>query len=206
MFCIVKFCNFAEFLETIRMESKENYIIPLKELPIGEHSYEFHLKDDYFQWIDTTEIHRGDVNVKIALRKSDHSTELKVFSKGVVFVPCDRCMEDVQVEVDSEDRLIIKFGDSYEEVDETLVTIPEIPGEIDLSWFMYEFIALNVPIRHVHPDGECVGSIAEHLDTYMTIERPNDAEVSEEEGTKEVDPRWAGLKDLLDNGFPGEKK
>lgn len=187
------------------MENNEKYIIPLRELPVGEHSFEFHLTDEYFQWIDTTNIHRGEVDVEIALRKSNHSSELKVYTKGHVFVPCDRCMEDVCVEVDSEDRLVVKFGDEYEEVDETLVVIPEIPGEIDLSWFMYEFIALNVPIRHVHPDGECVGSIAEHLDAYMTEERPEDAEVSEEEPTDEVDPRWAGLKDLLEKGFPGNK-
>ena len=36
-----------------------------------------------------------------------------------------------------------------------LVTVPENEGILDVSWFVYEFIVLALPIRHVHAPGKC---------------------------------------------------
>lgn len=180
-------------------ENKSNngeYIISLRELPEGTYEYDFLLTDDFFESIEATETQKGEVKVKVNLRKSEYSSEFKILSKGYVYVPCDRCMEDMKVDIDTEDKLVVKFGEEYEDVGDALIVIPELPGEIDLAWHIYEFIALNIPIRHVHPDGECVGSIANQLNNYLVEESPVENNESESE---EIDPRWAGLKKLLDD-------
>ncbi len=174
--------------------SKGEYVISLRELPEGTHEYNFLLTDEFFKSIEATETQKGEVDVSVSLKKSEHSSEFKFSFKGFVYVPCDRCMEDMKVDIDTEDKLIVKFGEEYEDEGDNLIVIPELPGDIDLSWHMYEFIALDIPIRHVHPEGECIGWVANELDKYLVEEGPTG-----DDANKEIDPRWAGLKELFND-------
>ncbi len=67
------------------------------------------------------------------------------------------CLDDMNLDVDTQSRLIVKFGKEYSEESDEIVIIPEEEGEINIAWFLYEFIALTIPIKHVHPTGECTG-------------------------------------------------
>ena len=72
----------------------------------------------------------------------------------------------------------------------------------------YEFIALNIPMKHVHAPGKCnkgmVGKLSKHLrisaddedDDDIAVELP-EGDISE--GPQEIDPRWNELKKILDN-------
>ncbi len=178
------------------MENETNFVIQLSALPEGTYSYDFLLDDSFFKRIEATEVQRGNVSMTVDLRKSQHATEIHFTANGKAYVPCDRCMEDVEVEVDAEEDLTVRFGEAYEEVDDSLIVIPEAPGEIDLSWYMYEVIALSIPIRHVHPDGECVGELAGKLKSYLIGEKEETAD------SDVIDSRWEGLKALKEKGFP----
>ncbi len=174
--------------------SKGKYIVSLRELSEGTYEYNFLLTDEFFESIEATETQKGEVNVKVSLRKTEHSSEFMFSFKGFVYVSCDRCMEDMRVNIDTEDKLVVKFGEEYEDEGDNLIVIPELPGEIDLSWHLYEFIALDIPIRHVHPEGECTGWVANELDKYLVEESPTGDGQNED-----IDPRWAGLKELLND-------
>ena len=178
------------------MESKDKYVIALSKLPLGTQTYSYRLDDAFFEFVDGPEIRKGNVSVDISLRKSAKSFELRFHSKGYVMIPCNRCMEDMKQEIETENELIVKFGDKHEEVDDTLVVVPEYPGEIDLSWYLYEFIALSIPIRHVHEKGGCSEMMEEQLMRYMTEERMDDDDETETE-SKGTDPRWDALRSLL---------
>ena len=62
---------------------------------------------------------------------------------------------------------MVKFGHEYAEEGDNLIVIPEEEGEINVAWFMYEFIALSVPMKHVHAPGKCnkamTGKLNKHL-------------------------------------------
>ncbi len=174
--------------------SKGKYIVSLRELSEGTYEYNFLLTDEFFESIEATETQKGEVNVKVSLRKTEHSSEFMFSFKGFVYVSCDRCMEDMRVNIDTEDKLVVKFGEEYEDEGDNLIVVPELPGEIDLSWHLYEFIALDIPIRHVHPEGECTGWVANELDKYLVEESPTGDGQNED-----IDPRWAGLKELLND-------
>lgn len=180
----------------MQMDKAETYIIPLKDLSLGNHEYDFLLEDEFFERIDAPEVKKGSVKVNVSLKKTSHSFEISFYSKGYVYVPCDRCLEDMKQEIETENQLVVKFGDAYEEVDETLIVVPEYPGEIDLSWYMYEFIALDIPMRHVHPEGECSEEMASKLRGYLREER---GEGEDENESGEIDPRWSGLQKLLED-------
>ena len=178
------------------MEKKETYVISLRELSVGTHEYEFHLDDSYFEELEATEVRRGSVDVKVSVKKGQHSSNLQFYSKGVVMIPCNRCLEDMEQEIETSNELVVKYGEEFEEVDDQLIVIPEYPGEIDLSWYMYEFIALNIPIQHVHPEGGCSEEMISQLNRYMTDYVSEEEE--KQENDQDVDPRWAALKGLLD--------
>ena len=51
-----------------------------------------------------------------------------------------------------------------------------------LFWYLYEMVALEIPIRHVHPEGECNAEVMNRL---------NGADKE-----RQTDPRWAALEQL----------
>ena len=77
-------------------------------------------------------------------------------------------------------------------------------GQIDLSWYLYEFVALHIPIRHVHPEGECDEETYQALRKHLSVMRGEGEEENESgdagnEAEKETDPRWDALKKIKDN-------
>ena len=50
----------------------------------------------------------------------------------------------MQQPIRTEQRLIVRFGHEYSEEDD-LIIVPEDDESFDISWFLYEFIQLNIP-------------------------------------------------------------
>ena len=169
---------------------------------------EFLLDNIYLAHIDGQEVQKGKVNVVLDVKKHTHSFEFTFHTSGIVFVPCDRCLDEMEIPVESEDKLTVKFGREYAEEGENLIVIPEEEGEINVAWFMYEFIALTVPMKHVHGPGKCNKSMTSKLSKHLrtTVDEPaedgfegNDEEAEAEGGEQAIDPRWNELKKILDN-------
>lgn len=173
--------------------------------------YEFVLDNLFFANIDGPEVQKGKINVVLTVKKTSHAFELNFQTEGMVWVPCDRCLDDMEQLISSTDKLIVKFGHEYAEEGENLIIIPEEEGEINIAWFMYEFIALSIPMKHVHPFGKCnkamSGKLSKHLrtnsdddemfvsDEYEEPAGDADSDIKDDS----TDPRWNELKKILDN-------
>ena len=183
------------------------YKIPLKTLAPGVHTYEYELDRKFFEAIDGEEVKKGNVNVILNVRRTSSSFELNFDIEGVIKVPCTRCLDDMKLEVDTESRLIVKFGSEYSEESDEIVIIPEVEGEINIAWFLYEFIALTIPIKHVHPRGECNGIVSSKFKKHQAVSADDeeddsddliddDSEPQEDEGSQQSDPRWDTLREI----------
>jgi len=181
------------------------YNISLKNLSFGVHAYAYELDRKFFEAIDGDEVRKGNVKVAVNVKRTSSTFEFDFELKGVVQVPCTRCLDDMDLAVDSRNRLIVKFGKEYAEESDEIVIIPEEEGEINIAWFLYEFIALTIPIKHVHPAGECNRAVSSKLrkhravskDEGETDEEPEDEEELTDEGDPQSgDPRWEALKGL----------
>ena len=137
------------------MGKADKYTISLKSLSEGTHSYEYTLDHTFFSEIDSPEIQNGDVNIGLMLRRTGDTFELHFDIKGHIVIPCDRCLDDMELPVETEDTLYVKFGEEYSEEGENLIVVPEAEGTINLAWYMYECIALTIPLKHTHPEGMC---------------------------------------------------
>ena len=169
-------------------------------------TYEYSLGDSFFASIEAPEVRKGDLKAVLKVKKGIATYALDFHIEGTVVVPCDRCLDDMEVEVVTADSLKVKLGAEYSE-EEDFIIVPEEDGFINVAWFMYEFIALSLPMKHTHAPGECneemMGTLSQHLrvmsEEEEELEDNWDEDTEEDTGDKEIDPRWNELKKILNN-------
>ena len=172
------------------MNSLESLKIDLKGLKDEETSLEFTLDDTYLEALDGADVKKGSLHVSVSIRKATGFFEFNFHTDGIVIIPCDRCLDDMELPVDTDNRLIVKLGSNYSEEDDIIV-VPEDEGILDMAWFIYEFVALVIPIRHVHAPGKCNPAMTQALEE-LSADRSSD-----EESTQPTDSRWDKLKTLI---------
>lgn len=174
------------------MCSGMTFNINLKELEEEFTTFRYALDDSFLESFPSSDIKKGKLNCQLTIRTTDTFYEFDFHIDGTVAVPCDRCLEDMDQSITADNKLIVKLGEEYSE-DEELITLDEEDAILDVSWFIYEFITLSLPIRHVHPDGKCNTDMIK----YITAEDDVIGEGAED-SDKPVDPRWNKLSELLE--------
>lgn len=159
------------------MGKLDGYKVDLKGMTSDTVSYRWQADNDFFSAVQGSEIKQGMLDVALRVKRTSGAYELEFQLQGEVEVTCDRCLESMSQPIDAFCTLRVVMGDDFVD-DGDVVTIPEREGVIDVAWNIYEFAALQIPLRHVHPDCEVVSGS------------------SEEES---VDPRWADLKKLVNS-------
>lgn len=175
---------------------KTKYNIEFKGLKEGLHEYEFEINNKFFEHFNEGLVENGDVTVKVKLEKRSAYLKLHLEISGWLELICDRCLENYQQDVELETELFVKYGEE-KEFDEGGNVVWILPEEhyLNLAQVMYEYIALSIPLRHVHPNetGEN-GCNQEMLNRLGNIIHDED-----DEEEQEIDPRWAALKNLKNN-------
>lgn len=184
------------------------YKLPLKSLPEGTHNYEYKLDNLFFKNIDGPEFQQGNLDVTLTVKRSGDTFELNFDIAGVIQIPCDLCLDSMDYEVATKEKLFVKFGKEFSDENDNVVIIPESEGELNIAWFLYEFIALTIPLKHVHPTGKCNKAMTKKLHKHKVKDaneegmddnqfEDDDEVIADEE--VETDPRWDELKNIVDN-------
>ena len=165
--------------------------------------YKYQLDNQFFLDLDAPEVQKGQVNVTLKVRKTSGVYQLNFHTEGKVVVICDRCLDEMDQSIETEDQLKVKLGAEYSEM-EDIVVIPEEEGYINVAWFIYEFIALSIPMKHVHAPGKCNKDMVSKLSKHLRVsgdeeEDDDDFLVEAADEPQEIDPRWNELKKILDN-------
>ena len=174
------------------MYSLERFKIDLKRLTDEVTTLEYDLDNRFFAALDSSELRQGTLHVSVSIRKATGFFELQFHSEGMVTVTCDRCLDDMDQLISTVNRLIVKLGTAYSEEDDVII-VPEDEGILDTSWFIYEFIMLAIPIKHVHAPGKCNPAMSKVLEELSTDRS------SDEESNQPIDPRWSVLLHLNNN-------
>ena len=178
--------TFADFFRC-KVNNPEQYQIAFSGLKPGSHTFDFKVGKLFFDQVEDAEIRDGEVAVTVTMVKEERMMDFHFKIHGTVMVSCDRCNELMELEVNGNERLIVKYGDRYYEESEDVQIIPETSHQFDLSPFIYEYIHLLVPIRRVHPEdaegkSQCAPEILKKL-----------KDLSEHHAK---DPRWDALNQL----------
>ena len=174
------------------MKTGKEYIIQFVGLSVGEHLYDYNINDKFFESLDYSEIKQGNIKVRVTLLKQSSMMIFQFNISGTVLVNCDRCTAEFDLPIQGDYKLIVKVGgrDSGNE-DDDIITIAANEHELDLSQFLYEYIALSLPIKRVHPDNDegeptCDKEMLKKLKNFLIEEEKNDFS----------DPRWDDLKNI----------
>ncbi len=186
------------------------YKVDLKNMTKDVQEYEYLLDNKFFGDIGGDDIQKGKVKVKLTVKRIVSAYDLTFSIDGTIIIPCDRCLDDMDLPVATASRLIVKLGSDYSEESDEIVIIPESEGIINLAWFIYEFIVLTIPIKHVHAPGKCnksmTSSLKKHAPKGMENEFGSEGDAGDiiitdndaDESDEIIDPRWDTLKDFKD--------
>jgi uncharacterized metal-binding protein YceD (DUF177 family) len=190
------------------MSKFEPYNIKLKDLKNPTEVFEYDITDNFFKKIDSPEheVEKGWVKAKVTVVKKEKIFEMNFEIDGTVLVPCNRCLDEMEIPVNYKEKLKVKFGQSFSEENETVI-VPESEGAINIAWFLYEFIVVSIPIKHVHAPGECNKTMVSKLKRHIAHRKDADddepdIEFDDDELVDEdipIDPRWDALQNFTEN-------
>jgi uncharacterized protein len=166
--------------------------IQLSGLKEGHHTIDFEIDKAFFDQFEESEVKEGSLIANIEMDKRTTHLDLKIGISGSVRVSCDRCLEMFSQPVTSENRLLIKFGKSLEDIDPDILSVPIDEHELDLQQQIYEFIMLALPIKRVHPADKKGKSTCDPV----MLKKLEELIIEEE---KDNDPRWDELKKLIND-------
>jgi uncharacterized metal-binding protein YceD (DUF177 family) len=166
------------------LRNLSEYNIKFEGLKQGIHFYEFVVENPFFEEFDCFEFKKSIIYVDLEFKKQSTMLVLTFKFAGTITVPCDRCLDDVDVEIDGEEKLVVKFGnEEYDQTDEILI-LPIHEHELNVANYVYEFLNINLPQKRVHARKLCNHDVIDELEK---IEKKS--EIDE-------DPRWSSLKDI----------
>jgi uncharacterized protein len=202
-------------------KSKREFVIPFVGLKIGTHIFEFDILKSFFDGFEYSIVHDGNVHVVLELEKKETMMIGNFSCKGEVSTYCDRCNDPLNVPIEGSFQLVFKLSTEQSD-DEALIILPPEAYELNLMPYIYELITVSLPIRMLHPEGECNEEMVEALSRYV-INSDEEPDFDEEEWDDEdwddddwgdedddedweddedddpdgeIDPRWSILKNL----------
>lgn len=177
------------------MKKLNEYLIPFIGLKIGKHQFEYQIDKTFFDQFDYDDFENANVKVELVLEKKNVMLELHFKHKGSVYVPCDLTGEMFDLPIKGNLRIVVQFGEEFNNENEELLILPHGEHQVDVSQYIYEMIALSVPVKRIHPGIKDGTLNTEALDKLNELKASEVKEEIEEE--KEIDPRWDKLKQLL---------
>ena len=169
------------------------FIIPLNGLAAGKNAFFWQADREFFVNFENAEVLDAQLDIDAFVEKSGRYIGVDCDIRGWVVVECDRCLEDLEVPVDVEVRLSVKFGevDSSEEIQDgerEVVFIPVDNTELDMSQVIYDYVCTSLPLQRVHEDGECNPEMMKY---YGEGQKEEEAEIVSENNP------FAALKDMF---------
>ena len=159
-------------------------------LKIGTHQFDFKINKEFFNSIEYSELHDGNVDFTLYLHKQERLMELDFEFSGFVNVQCDRCLAFYNQEISGKEKLFVKFGKDDSEGNETVIVLSEKEHQLDITHYIYEFIMLSLPYKCIHPEDEEGNSLCNP----EMIER-----IENHAKSGSTDHRWDALKKLKNN-------
>ena len=189
------------------MDKLKNYTIVFSSLPFGVTDYTFEISQSFFDLFGIeTDFENPAITIDLDFEKKSSMLELIFRINGTIEVPCDITGEKFDQKISNEAKLIVKFGDEFDDTDSEIWIIPRDEYELNVAQIIYELIMTALPIKRVHPEvlaGNVDPEIAELLDEYsiydldeINTDEDENEENDDDDNNEEIDPRWAKLKDL----------
>ena len=132
--------------------------LPLRNLEKKEHLFNVQLNNGFFLSFGHPEILAGYADATLKVEKFSNFMNVELSFSGEITVICDRCLENLEIPVEGENILSVRFKEGFFETEEEfeeenledIMYVSQGDDEIDLGVYVYESICLAMPIQRVH--------------------------------------------------------
>lgn len=144
------------------MGSRREFEIAFVGLKPGIHSFRYEINDRFFEEFGPQEFKNCNTEVKLTLEKSNSFMMLKFEIGGTAEVVCDRCGNDLPMELWDEFEMLVKMTDdpeqmNNEEENPDVFYISRTESHLFLKNWIYEFIILGIPMHKMCRESEMGG-------------------------------------------------
>ena len=179
------------------MNHRRAYEIAFVGLKPGIHHFDYQVDDKFFKHYGDQDFSNCKAKIKLELEKNNSFMLLKFDVDGTAEVNCDRCGNELKLQLWDEFRMTVKLVDepdamNEQEEDPDVYYISKTESHIYVGDWIYEFINLSIPLNHVNCDN-------------LKDEKPCNQDIlnrlTRQKVKKQVakDPRWDNLSKIKFN-------
>lgn len=180
-----------------------DYNVQLKGLADGEHKLSLHLGKQFFADMENEEVRDADIDAAVCVKVKGETYDLSIHVTGTITTACDRCLDDLVMPIDAEYKIVVEYGDDYNDDTDNLLIIPRTDASLNIAYMLYDTAVLALPLKRVHPQGKCNKQMSALLRKHAgkgavdpDLADELDAVDDEVEADEASDPRWDALKGL----------
>ena len=124
------------------------FVAQLRTLRTGTSEFVWKAGRQFFEEFGDSGILDADITVTALVSNHGLTIGVQAAIAGSVTVPCDRCLENLVIPVDT------SFEETY---------TPE-SDILDIRQEVYDYVLTSLPMVRVHPEGECNGETTKYLE------------------------------------------
>lgn len=161
------------------MDAFVAYSLPIQGLKTGIHQFKFEIDGAFFAKFEDSPVQDGKVEVEVILDKRPDMMLFNFQLEGSVKAECDRCTAIIDLPIEDERSLIVKFGEeAMETEDDEVVIVQRDAPEFNVAPYLYEFVVLALPITNTYdcqddPEPPCNFEVLQHLKAEPEEDQPN---------------------------------
>jgi uncharacterized protein len=175
------------------------YSINIVGLSNKQHQFHYEFGHEFFREYGTDLVSEGTFVVDLLLDKHETFLEGEFKIKGNARLVCDRSLEPFDFPIEITRKIVFKYGDKNEEITDEIIIIHRDTATLEVGQYIYEFIALAIPLKKLHPRFKDEEEQDEDLSTGKIVyssEAEGDENNPDNDNDNEIDPRWNILKKL----------
>ena len=178
------------------MSHRREFEIAFVGLKPGVHEFSYEITDKFFVEFQQQDFRNCKANIKLTLDKKNGFMLLKFELGGKLEVICDRCNNNLPIDLWDEFNIIVKMVEEPElmneqEDDPDVYYISRGESHLNLANWIYEFINLSIPMQKV--------CSYENMDgPYCNKEVKEMLKKMEPEKERTENPIWKGLEKFKD--------
>lgn len=150
-------------------------------MPAGVSEQDFAIGTEFFKNMENPDVIDSDVKVHLRLEHKNDTYYCHFTLQGMMHIPCDRCLDPMEHPVDTTFDIAVKFGEEYDDSNDDVLVIPEEDVFLNVAYMLYDTLILTIPMRHVHPQGQCNRAMASVLHNHKGSAGVDEADADLEE-------------------------
>jgi uncharacterized metal-binding protein YceD (DUF177 family) len=180
----------------VSMSNRREYEIPFVGLKPGEHQFNYEITDKFFEDFQQQDFTNCKTTVKLTLDKKIGFMLLRFDVDGHLELICDRCGNNLRLQLWDEFKLVVKMVDNPDTMNETeedpdVYYISKGESHLHVADWIYEFINLSIPMQRMCKEDEIGGP-------QCNVEVLEKLKKMEEDAKASTNTVWKGLDQFKD--------